>query len=90
MTITALNPVKLQASDSFKTVKQIWRAEAFPCPTWQRGAFDAYHGRRPEFVSAQYMKGYCDQLRELPIDAKGNIEWFRYRVNGGWKLTDNI
>lgn len=87
-TITTLD--KPQVQESAQTVKQIWRDEVFPCPTWQRGAFDAYYGRRPEFASAQYMKGYCQQLQELPVDESGNIEWFRYRVNGGWKLTDNI
>ena len=87
MTITALNPAKLQAP---QTVKQIWRDEVFPCPVWQRGAMDAYCGRKPERVSPEYLAGYVAQLQELPVDEKGNVEWFRYRPDGGWKLTDNI
>lgn len=87
MTITAFKPTKTQPASS---PKQIWRGETFPCPTWQRGACDAYNGLRPQLVDERYIKGYCDQLKKLPTDVKGNVEWFRYRPDGGWKLTDNI
>lgn len=90
MTITALKPEKLQASELAQTVKQIWRDEVFPCPVWQRGAMDAYCGRKPERISEAYLEGYVAQLQELPVDEKGHVEWFRDRPDGGWKLTDNL
>lgn len=75
---------------SISGVQQIWRGKTVVCLEWQKGAIDAYNSRRPQSAGASYLCGYSEQLRLLPTDESGTIEWFRYRPDGGWKLTDNI
>ena len=78
------------AESTNRSVTQVWRVvEAFS-ELWQRGAVDAYGARKMQMSDASYIAGYLAQMAELPTDASGNIEWFRYRPDGGWKLTDNI
>lgn len=81
---------RLEEAIAPTTIKQIWRDENFPDPAWERGAIDAYNTRRPQRSSHEYLSGYVEQLKYLPVDKHGNIEFFRYRPDGGWKLTDNI
>jgi hypothetical protein len=71
-------------------IKKLWKTAELNDPQYDRGAMDAYAGRRPQFASVQYMAGYSDQLGLLPVDEKGNVEWFRLLPEGGWKLTDNL
>jgi hypothetical protein len=71
-------------------VPKVWQGVTPLDKDWERGAMDAYLGNRPQSTSNSYLFGYAAQLKALPVDKDGFVEWFRYRVNGGWKLTDNI
>lgn len=86
LTATPTTAVKEQAKHS---IKCLWRSPAPQPASYDRGAMDAYYGRKPERVEVEYLKGYGEQVLQLPTDEHGRVEWFRFQ-QGSWKLTDNI
>jgi hypothetical protein len=83
-------PENQESADKALFVPMVWRTITSLDREWERGAMDAYLTNRPQSTNNSYLYGYAAQLKALPTDADGNVEWFRYRPDGGWKLTDNI
>lgn len=43
---------------------------------YAEGATDAAFGRLPEYADADYLKGYMEKLKQLPVDENGRIKHY--------------